>query len=221
MPDIIKNLIKILNEIFAWKKLLHCFLVAIVPASVFYCLSIIVLKLRGFEIMEILRDPAQQSGASSFLGFLSNIGIWLWICSAAISFFFVLTRDIFRKKNFRELLFFTGVLSILLAVDDFFLIHDRYVNQNICYLTYVIFIGYLLIRHFKRIIAIDVSAFLLTGIFLALSIFTDLIQTKIPLIYEYVQIIEEGFKFIGAAIWLYFNGRIASYLLVSATERLS
>lgn len=215
-----KYLIRILNEIFSRRKLLHCFLLAIVPASLFYSLSIFVLKHRGFEIMEILRDPAQTNDSSSFLGFVSNIGIWLWIGSASICFFSVLTRGISGKKKIKELLFFTGMLSMLLAVDDFFLIHDRYISQKYCFIAYFIIIGFLLILHFKRIIEIDGFAFLLTGFFLGLSIFTDINQTIFPLsYYQYVQIFEEGFKFLGAATWLYFNGRVASFLLVSAMEK--
>ena len=110
------------------------------------------------------------------------------------------------------------MLSILLAIDDFFLIHDRYVDQKICYLVYAIFIGFLFIRRFKMIIEIEGFAFFLAGSFLALSIVTDLIQWKLPLSYHHVQIFEEGFKFNGAATWLYFNSRVASSLLVSATR---
>jgi hypothetical protein len=80
--------------------------------------------------------------------------------------------------------------------------------------------GFLLILHLKRIIAIESISFLLTGFFLGLSIFTDLIQDEFPPnYYQYIQIFEEGFKFIGAATWIYFNGRVASFLLVSATEK--
>ncbi len=214
-----KNIKKILNQILVSKKVLRFIIIAVIPALIFFSLSLIVLKSTGFEIIEILRDPAQQSGASSFLGFLSNIGIWLWISSAAISFFFALAKNIFGRKNLKELLFLTGMLSILLAVDDFFMIHDRYVNQNICFLIYAILLGYLFIRHFKAIITIDGFAFLSAGVLLASSIFTDLIQTRIPLSYEYSQVIEEGFKFIGAATWLYFNCCVALSLLVPATEK--
>ena len=215
----IRNIRTALKELLVWKKLLQCVLFAVLPASLFYGISVIVLKSAGFGIMEILRDPAQQSGVSSFLGFASNIGTWLWVCSAAIGFFFLLSRNVHKTINLRELLILTSMLSLLLAVDDFFLIHDRYVNQNICYLVYAIFIGYLFIRHFARIMAIDGFAFVLTGILLASSIFTDWVQAKLPLGYQYVQIFEEGFKFLGAATWLYFNGRVASSLLIRATEK--
>jgi len=122
------------NKIFSSKKPLNCIIIAIIPALIFYSLSLFGFRSLGYSIMQIIRDPAQQSGASSFLGFLSNIGIWLWVSSAAICFFTILTRKTKLNKNHKELIFLAGILSITLAFDDFFLIHDRYIDQNICYL---------------------------------------------------------------------------------------
>ncbi|MGB3180764.1 MAG: hypothetical protein WBB45_05205 [Cyclobacteriaceae bacterium] len=107
---------------------------------------------------------------------------------------------------------------MLLAIDDFFLIHDRYIDQKICYLAYVLFAGVLVLRQYKLIIEIEAVAFLLAGSFLALSILTDLLQSRIPFDYSYTQVVEEGFKFVGVATWLYFVSRIASYRPASLAE---
>ena len=126
---------KNLKQIFVSKKLLHCILIAVIPALLFYSFSLFWLKSIGYSFTEIIRDAAQQSGESSFLGFLSNIGIWLWVSSAAICFFTISTSYYKSSKNHLELFFLTGILSLILAIDDFILIHDRYVNQKICYLV--------------------------------------------------------------------------------------
>lgn len=199
-----------LKQIFNTKKIFRAILFATVPALLFYAFSLLWLSSIGFELMEILRDTAQQTEESSFLGFLSNIGIWLWVSSAAISFFGAITGDFATQGRLRELLFLTGTLSTMLAIDDFFMIHDRYIDQNLCYLTYAILAGALLARHFKKIVEIDGFSFLFAGLLLALSILTDLIQSHIPLRYSYTQVFEEGFKFIGAATWLYFISQAAS-----------
>lgn len=200
-----------LRQIFDSKKILRYFFLVGIPASLFYALTLIGMWSLGFGITEIIRDPAQQSGQSSFLGFLSNIGIWLWISSTAISFFSVLTYDFAASDRRKKLLVLVGMLSMILAIDDFFMIHDRYVNQNICYLVYAFFAVILLVRYYKEIIEIDGFSFLLAGLLLALSILTDLIQDYLPLHYIHSQAFEEGFKFIGAATWLYFAVRIASF----------
>ncbi|MRU16666.1 hypothetical protein FDP25_14590 [Roseovarius sp. A21] len=56
------------------------------PAFVFFVTSLSILSLAGFGLVEILRDPAQLTEQSSFLGFLSNVGSWLWVSAAAICF---------------------------------------------------------------------------------------------------------------------------------------
>ena len=210
--------LKMIKNNLTQENILHCLLFSVLPACIFYFISLAVLSENGFEVMEILRDPAQQSGQSSFLGFLSNIGIWLWVSSAAICFFSLLNEN--SKFRDKELLFLVGILSFILAVDDFFLIHDRYIDQGLCYLAYAIVAGALLVRHFNKIIGIDGFSFILAGSLLALSIVTDLVTRSIPLPYSVVQVIEEGFKFIGSAVWLYFSFQIASNNLTSINSRI-
>ncbi len=204
------NLKTFIKQIFNLKLVLNCFYFAVIPAILFYVIALYGLRSSGFGVMEILRDPAQQTDASSFLGFLSNMGVWLWVSTAAICFFTVLTKTSKATNRYKELILMAGILSLTLAVDDFFMIHDRYINERVVYLAYAILAGVLLLRHYKLILDIDGFAFLMAGTFLALSIFTDLIQFRIPLEYHEVQVIEEGFKFLGAGTWLYFNSRVAS-----------
>lgn len=193
------------------KQLLVIIKIVIIPAVVFYGTALFILRSSGFETMEIIRDTAQITEHSSFLGFLSNIGIWLWISSVAICFFVVLSRKAELGKEHLQLLILSGLLSLLLAVDDFFMIHDRYVNQYICYFVYIVFAGFLLLKHYRTILIIAPMAFLLMGLFLMASIGTDTIQRFLPFEYSNTQIFEEGFKFLGAATWLYFNYKVGSY----------
>lgn len=199
-----------LKQIFVSKNIVRCLLSACVPALLFYVVSLLVLTASGFSFTEILRDPAQQCKQSSWLGFLSNIGVWLWVSSAAICIFSYLTGDFQTKANQRRLLLLVGILSFILAVDDFFMLHDQYFSQKFYYAFYAVYAVTLLKRHYQTIIDIDGFAFILAGVFLALSILTDLMQLQIPLGYEKVQVLEEGFKFIGGATWFYFCFRVAS-----------
>jgi hypothetical protein len=216
-PEIGKELAK---KVFVSKNFFRCLFVAVIPALIFYSLSLTILGSLGFSTVEILRDPAQQSGASSFLGFLSNMGVWLWVSSTAICFFSCST-DVFQvSKKHKELIFLAGLLSMILAVDDFFLIHDLYVDQKICYSIYMVCAVTMLVRHYKMILEIDGLAFLLAGLLLALSIASDLAQYFMRDYYHGIQIIEEGFKFIGSAAWLYFIIRVASFRTANKTSNL-
>jgi len=200
-----------IRSIFDWQKIKRVFLFATIPGLLFYIISFVVMKNNGYHTMEIIRDFAQQMDAPSFLGFLSSIGTWLWVSSAAIAFFGFITVDSNKEYKHKELLLLLALFSLLLAVDDFFMIHDRYIDQNICYGTYVFLAMALLIRHHKGIIAINGFAFILAGTLLALSIFTDLIQDYLPFKYSLIQRFEEGFKFTGGATWLYFIALVAAH----------
>ena len=208
----------LLKRVFSRRRILSLFFYAAVPAILFYGISIEVLSSAGFSIKEIIRDPAQQTGQSSFLGFISNIGVWLWICSGTMCLFSAGIGGFAIDKKQKELLILIGTLSLVLGVDDFFLLHDRYIYQRGVFLFYAVFAIILLVRYFKKIMEIDGFAFLLAGGLLALSVFTDLNQRKIPFDYAQVQVIEDGFKFVGAASWLYFSYRLASFRLTRSAD---
>jgi len=208
---------KTIKDIFKIKNILPTILYSSIPALLFYILSFNILKSFDYSTMEIIRDFAQQVHKSSFLGFLSTIGSWMWVSSAAIGFFTYMTG--MYGKKYKELLLLLALFSMLLAIDDFFMIHDRYIDQNICYGTYMILAITLLVRHLKLIIEINGFAFLFAGGLLALSIFTDLIQEYLPFKYSNIQIFEEAFKFIGAGTWLYFVSLVGSYYLIETVNK--
>lgn len=199
-----------LDQFFDLRKITQYFLLAALPALCLFVVSFLMLRSSGFEVMQIIRDPAQITNVSSFLGFLSNIGVWFWVSAFAIALFSAV--NIHQGVRCR-LLILMSILSITLAVDDLFLIHDRYIEQNYCYAFYGINAILILVFHFKMIIKIHGLSFLLAGGFLALSILTDLIQDYLPYSYEDTQIVEEGFKFMGAATWLYFSCCVSSQKL--------
>ena len=192
---------------------------ASIPGLIFYTVSFNTMHHNGFHTMEIIRDFAQQVDAPSFLGFLSSIGTWLWVSATAIAFFGFMTVHSPQTYRHRELLFLLGVFSFFLAFDDFFMIHDRYIDQNICYGTYAFLALALLVRHYKTIIAINGFGFIFAGTLLAASIFTDLIQDYLPFKYSSIQIFEEGFKFTGAATWLFFVALVAAYQFTDKSKQ--
>ena len=200
----------VLKQILNGRRMLISVSAVVLPALMFYGIAVLVLQNSGFSLTEILRDPAQQSGASSFLGFVSNIGVWLWVSSFAICCYSLITRSASMTRGRRELIILLALLSLLLAVDDFFLLHERYVYQKGIFLFYALCALTLVARHFRRILEIDGFSFGLAGVLLASSIIIDMKQRHIPFDYAHVQLIEEGCKFVGAALWLYFCGRVGS-----------
>lgn len=200
-----------LNSFFSTRRVLVGILCVSLPALVFYTVSILILKSSGYSLREILRDPAQQLGHSSFLGFVSNIGVWLWVSSTAICVYSLVSARFRSGDRSSELVLLMGLLSLLLAIDDFFLLHERYVYQKGIFLFYAVCAIAVLARHHRKIVEIDAFSFLMAGLLLASSVLIDIKQRKIPLDYSQVQLIEEGCKFLGGAMWLFFCGQLAAY----------
>jgi len=211
---------KIVNNVlgsFTAENMSLCFKYCCVPALVFYVISLTVMQLSGFTLVEILRDPAQQTKQSSFLGFVSNIGTWLWLAAATICFFRVSTFGKPSPDGRKSMIRMAGWFSLVLAVDDFFLIHDRYITEGILIPLYAGFLFYMLKRQLDNIIKIDGFAFIMAGGLLAGSVVVDAVQEILPISYGLSQAFEEGFKFVGAAAWLYFCYRISAFGLRTHT----
>ena len=110
-----------------------------------------------------------------------------------------------------------GLFSLTLAVDDFIMLHDHYINQNFCFVVYVALSTGILVRYWKILFTFDGLIFLIAGFLLALSIAIHFIQPRFKPFYNVLQLAEEGSKFIGAATWLYFNCRLATVKLNSTS----
>jgi hypothetical protein len=103
----------------AKKHLIKCLLFAVLPAAAYFAISMFLLNRQGFAIPQLLRDPAQQRGVSSLIGFLSNVGVSFWVSSVGIYLFtYVQSAGRANARN-RELVLLSGLLSLTLAVDDF------------------------------------------------------------------------------------------------------
>lgn len=199
-----------LRTVLTRDNITRCVLYGFLPALVFYLVALFIMRKAGFSFVEILRDPAQQTEQSSFLGFLSSVGTWFWVSAAAISFFRVLS-DAPAEAAHRTVLWMIAGFSLFLGVDDFFLIHDRYITEGILIPIYIVFLWVLLKRYNSVVMGTDGTAFLMAGGLLAFSVVVDAVQEILPIGYGASQVLEEGGKFTGAAVWMFFCARVAAY----------
>ena len=188
------------------------FYFSILPSAILYLAILYISNFYNIKLSLVVRDLAQSCGYPIGVGMISNIGILLWGAAASICLFTTFLEGINRESS--KLLLLGGIFSSLLCIDDFFLLHDRYVGPDFLNLTYLAISIFLLIR-FRRILKnIGVFNLLISILFLGLSIFFDgVIQQIFNQSYELTQLIEEAFKFIGIACWLNFWCKASSYAL--------
>jgi len=169
---------------------------------------------RIFEapLSELTRDPSAVTDTKFYIGLLSNLGIMIWSATTTICFFGVsLLKYGKRYHQLTNFLLFSGILSLILTLDDAFLIHETvmpsyfHIPEKGVYLGYLIFSAGYLVYFFRRILSTDYLLLTTALLFLGLSIFID----KAFPFTDIETFIEDGFKFLGIVFWLAYFSRVA------------
>ena len=188
------------------------FYFSILPSAILYLAILYISNFYNIKLSIVVRDLAQTCGYPIGVGMISNIGILLWGAAASICFFTTFLESISSESS--KLLLLGGLFSGLLCIDDFFLLHDRYVGPDFMNLTYLSISIFLLVRFRKLLKKIGLLNLIVSILFLGLSVFFDgVIQQIFNQSYELTQFFEEGFKFIGIACWLNFWCKTSSNAL--------
>lgn len=188
------------------------FYISILPSAILYIVTLYISNIYNIKLSLVVRDLAQTCGYPIGVGMISNIGILLWGAAASICLFTTFSQEI--NSDSSKLLLLGGVFSGILCIDDFFLLHDRYVGPDFLNLTYLSISIFLLVRFRKILKRIGLFNLVISILFLGLSIFFDgVIQQIFNQSYDLTQLIEEGFKFLGIACWLNFWCKASSYAL--------
>ena len=101
-------------------------------------------------------DLAQYYNASIGLGILSIIGNLIWVATISISIFAYKLIGNYNSSESR-FLFLGSIFTSIICLDDLFLIHDRYINEKILFLFYVIFAIYLFYFFVSKIKYVNLS----------------------------------------------------------------
>jgi hypothetical protein len=179
--------------------------VAVVPALVVYVAALVLSRAAGIDDLElVIRDLAQTCERPLAVGLISNLGYLLWMAAATVCLFSVFSGMAGGGRRVRELLLCGGVFSLLLCLDDMFLLHDKYIGADFLYITYAIFALLILFRYRDLVVWLGGPTFIAAVALLGGSILLDKIQNHLPWNYADVQLVEEGLKFLGIACWLCF-----------------
>ena len=185
------------------KTFLNLLYISIVPSIIVYFLTIGFSYLYKINPILVVRDLAQTCGYPIGVGMISNIGILLWASSGAITLFVSISK--LAEREIAKLLLMGGIFSAILCVDDFFLLHDRYVGPDFLNITYLSMTILMLIKFWKVLLKVELLPLIISLLFLSLSVFFDsILQQLLSENYELIQLYEEFFKFLGIACWLNF-----------------
>ena len=175
----------------------------------------------GVPLADVIRDGVQVTRVPEYVGALSNVGALCW-CTAVVVCLFssaLLRRAGAASANF---LFWSGMLTTALLLDDLFLIHDGvmarelhigdkkiYAAYFLAVCAYLYAFGRELLAREPRLLAIALALF-------GVSIATDLLWHE-PRTLRYL--LEDGSKLLGIITWAVMFVRITFDELSRVVER--
>lgn len=217
------------------------------PILILLLLVVFISFKTGISIGVFTSDPALIAGdnglsslvnatTNPFVGVVSNIGILFWCISASICFFsFAILQkiqkiDSKRWSNLSYFLFFSGLITSILLLDDLFLVHESIVpkllniSQKVTYSFYAAAIFCWILRFRKTIFKTEWKILFLAFLFFGFSMVMD---EFIPSISIYLTglseqdsqfLFEDGFKLFGIVSWLAYFVRVCFQVVNNAIE---
>jgi len=177
-------------------------------------------KWKGIPIGSMTRDITTTAGVEIYVGFFSQVGFFFWIAAATLCMF---TSFINHKSRgniiFTEFLFLFGLLTLLLCLDDMFLLHESVfpyifgIPQKGVFMVYGILIFFILLRYYQIILKTNYIILAMSFIFFAISISLDVIHP--PNLNPYLM--EDSVKMFGIVSWFFYFYSNATFVVSKLT----
>jgi hypothetical protein len=171
----------------------------------------------------LFRDTFAVAEVPIYYGLFSNIGICLWVATGAILLFSAaILSNADKLSKYSNFFLSFGSLTLLLAIDDFFLLHERVfpwylkVSEKITFMIYGIIVLYLIFRFRKIILQNNFKIFITAILFLSLSIAVDLSLSTDSFLFkvEDTYFFEDSLKLIGIVSWCFYFIKISGEKLI-------
>lgn len=193
-------------------RLFHTILTVIVGVS-FLVAALVVFSGKQDPLSVYFRDPAATYGFNPLAGLISHIGVFLLSATGVVSMFASL-----HTRIDKPLFLWIGLFSLMIAVDDFFMLHEVMVPRlmgipEIYVLAFYAAFAALFFFGFRRSLIGRKQLGLYVGVgLLASSILVDLVMDYS----EYQVVMEDSLKFLGLVVWSAYWLRRAHYSVMMA-----
>ena len=178
--------------------------------------ALLVRKPMDFTLDMFTRDTNAVSGTHPFVGLISNMGVILWTNTTAICLFCgIILRFSSQNNELSSFLIFSGFITMLLMLDDFFQLHEVIykfyfgINEVVVFAIYFVLLISDLFIFRRTILKTDYLILLSAAGFFGLSLLVDHFQCLTDgLVGKDIRILlEDGSKLFGIAGWFGYFAR--------------
>ncbi len=169
-------------------------------------------------------DVFVAASVQPYYGLFSNIGIFLWSATAAILLFSgTVLLSVHRTHKYSKFLLSFGSLTLLLVIDDFFMLHEKVlpyffnISEKVIFIIYGIIIIYSFFQFRNIIFKNHFPTFVIAIGFLFLSIVIDQILPTNTFIFKKgdTYFFEDSLKLIGIISWCFYFIKISGEQVIS------
>ncbi|WP_156819983.1 hypothetical protein [Synechococcus sp. PCC 7336] len=176
---------------------------------------------QGIPIGSLTRDPTAILEAPLYTGFLSQIGLLLWSASAAVC---MLSAKLLSGRadslKINRFLFVSGLLTLVLGLDDVFLLHEGFfpsigVPEKAVFVSYAGFLLFYLVKFYPVIWQTEYILLGMALVFFGVSSTLDLLLPSDLDLYLF----EDGAKLVGIVSWLSYFSSTATFAVGSRLDK--
>jgi hypothetical protein len=173
---------------------------------------VVVLKVvEDVSLGDLTKDPTVVLGGPAYIGVLSQLGVMLWAGVSAVCLFVAWTgRRVGADRELTRFFLASGLLSVLLGLDDGFVLHEN-LSQPIVFTVYLVLTAAWLWRYLPVIRTTDYLLLLLALASFALSMASDVAGSweSVPHVLR-AYFLEDSLKFVALAFWLAYFVRLGT-----------
>lgn len=180
-----------------------------------YSMALIILTITGIQdaipTSVLTKDPNSITSLPFYAGILSNLGILFWCSTVAICIFTFLVVNPINRET-RSFVLYVGLLTLLLMLDDQFLLHEEVLPNflglpgKIVYVIYAISLAAILFLYRNIILNFDPLLLAFPLLFFALSVVSKVVLNQGLLTDVSIDplLVEDGAKFMGIVGWFFY-----------------
>jgi hypothetical protein len=206
------------------KEQLFSLTLIFLPAFIYIGILGLIANLNGIKFGFLSQDPIQLLNAKPYIGIISYTGIILWCSVTAILLFSAKTcRSAGSAPSNVAFLFWAGIFSLVLLIDDLFMFHDMImpdyfnIDDKFFFASYLVSLLLLVYFHYKILLKSDYILLILAVMFFGASGFID-VFIRFGLNVPYSGVFEDGAKFMGIVAWFSYFTRVSDAMVTGLYE---
>src|SRR5688572_11660779 len=175
----------------------------------------------SIPLRQLMLDPTEFTHVPFYTGIMANLGILLWSATASVCLFISIFLPQLVSKSWKDFFLVSGLLTLLLLLDDLLRIHDEIfpvylgIKGDVFGMGYVLLIAIYLLRYRTLIFQYPYGFLVMALGLFAVSVAVDVAPPFLKGLFSVADVLflEDSAKLLGIANWLAYFAYLSASVL--------